>query len=76
MRLEYRALSAATFGYSVHRINAQDGELPPTAYIEVPPNPYFPQIGGLQRLPAQFLQKIVADAQKSMETLRAEKATK
>jgi hypothetical protein len=76
VRLEYRALSGATFGYSVHRLNAEDTELPPTAYIEVPLNPYYPQIGGMQRLSAQFLQKIVADAQKSMESLRAEKAAK
>lgn len=76
VRLEYRALSGATFGYSVHRISADDEEMPPTAYIEVPPNPYYPQIGGMQRLSAQFMQKIVVDAQKSMETLRAEKPAK
>lgn len=76
VRLEYRALSGATFGYSVHRLNAEDEEMPPTAYIEVPLNPYYPQIGGMQRLSAQFMQKIVVEAQKSMETLRAEKAAK
>lgn len=73
LRLEYRALSGASFGYSVHRLTANGDELPPAAYIEVPGNPYYPEIGGFQRLTPQTLQKIVAEARKTMDSLKAPK---
>lgn len=73
VRLEYRALSGASIGYSVHRVTDEGDELPPTAYIEVPRNPYYPNLGGLQRVTPQILQRIIAEAQQTVDNLKGEK---
>ena len=67
--LEYRALSRASFGYPVHRVAETGEELPPRAYIGVPGNPYYPELGGMQRLTPQLLQKLVSEARISMDAL-------
>lgn len=69
IRVEYRALSGASLGYMVHFATETGGEWPPTAYVHVPTNLYFPQSGGITRLTIQDLQKIVTEAQEAMAKL-------
>gem|GEM_PF-5854004 len=72
VRVEYRALSGASIGYMVHFGTATGGEWAPTAYVYLPPSPYYPQSGGFGRISVQGLQKIVAEAQTLMAGLRQE----
>ena len=74
--VEYVTLSGARFGYTVHRRNANAEEMPATAYVETPTNPYIPQSGSFQRLSPQLLQKIVLEAGKMMEDLNPRKPAK
>lgn len=69
-QIEYRALSGARVGYSIHRRADTGEELPATAYFEVPVNPYFPQFGGFLRLPPQTLQKIVGEAKSTIDAAK------
>jgi hypothetical protein len=71
--MEYRALSNAVFGYTVHRVTQSERELPPTAFVEVPENPYLAQNGGFQKVSLGLLQRIVAEAQQVIEEQRAKK---
>lgn len=73
VRVEYRSLSNASFGYMVHRRSRAEQEWPPTAYVEIPENPLVAQSGGLQQVPALVLQRIVVEAQKTMSELQARK---
>jgi hypothetical protein len=73
VRVEYRSLSNASFGYMVHRRAASDQEWPPTAYVEIPENPLVPQSGGVQQVPTLVLQRVVAEAQKTMSDLQGRK---
>lgn len=74
--VEYHTLSGAIFGYAVHRRTLADEEVPATAYVEMPANPYISQSGISLRLSAEVLQKIVADAAKMMDDLRTPKEGK
>jgi len=71
--IEYVTLSEARIGYAVHRRDREDQELPATAYIEIPANPYIPQSGALMRLTPQLLQKIVTEGTGMMAEMRAGK---
>lgn len=73
VRVEYRALSGASLGYMVHHSTDTGGEWPPTAYVFLPASPGEPASGGLERITIQGLQRIVAEAQETMASLRPPK---